>query len=36
MAKHHYHEFDTFTHVKGLLYKHVMDAGKKFPCFGHS
>ena len=25
-----YHEFDTFTHVKGLLYKHVSDAGKKF------
>ena len=22
------HEFDTFTHVKGLLYKHVMDSGK--------
>ena len=28
MAPHH--EFDTFTHVKGLLYKHVTDAGKKF------
>ena len=25
-----HHEFDTFTHVKGLLYKHVMDMGKKF------
>ena len=25
-----HHEFDTFTHVKELLYKHVMDAGKKF------
>ena len=25
-----HHEFDTFAHVKGLLYKHVMDAGKKF------
>ena len=25
-----HHEFDTFTHVKGLLYKHVMDAVKKF------
>ena len=24
------HEFDTFTHVKGLLYKHILDAGKKF------
>ena len=24
-----YHEFDTFTHVKGLLYKHITDAGKK-------
>ena len=25
-----HHEFDTFAHVKGLLYKHIMDAGKKF------
>ena len=25
-----HHEFDTFTHVKELLYKHVTDAGKKF------
>ena len=25
-----HHDFDTFTHVKGLLYKHVTDAGKKF------
>ena len=25
-----HHEFDTFTHVRGLLYKHVMDAGKQF------
>ena len=25
-----HHEFDTFTHIKGLLYKHVMDTGKKF------
>ena len=25
-----HHEFDTFTHVKGLLYKHIMDVGKKF------
>ena len=25
-----HHKFDTFTHVKGLLYKHIMDAGKKF------
>ena len=24
------HEFDTYTHVKGLLYKHVMDSGKQF------
>ena len=24
------HESDTFTHVKGLLYKHVSDAGKQF------
>ena len=21
----HKHEFDTFTHVKGLLYKHITD-----------
>ena len=25
-----HHEFDIFTHVKGLLHKHVTDAGKKF------
>ena len=25
-----HHEFDTFTYVKGLLYKHVLDAGKQF------
>ena len=25
-----HHEFDTFTHMKGLLYKHVSDAGKQF------
>ena len=25
-----HHEFDTFSHVKGLLYKHISDAGKKF------
>ena len=25
-----HHEFDTFTHIKGLLYKHAMDTGKKF------
>ena len=31
-----HYEFDTLTHVKGLLYKHVMDAGKKVPHFGHS
>ena len=24
------HEFDTFIHMKGLLYKHVMDSGKQF------
>ena len=24
------HETDTFTHMKGLLYKHVMDSGKQF------
>ena len=25
-----HHESDTFTHIKGLLYKHVSDAGKQF------
>ena len=25
-----HHKFDTFTHVKGLLYKHVSDVGKQF------
>ena len=25
-----HHEFDTFTHVKRLLYKHIMNAGKRF------
>ena len=25
-----HHEFDTFTHMKGLLYKHVTDASKQF------
>ena len=25
-----HHEFDTFTHAKGLLYKHIMDASKNF------
>ena len=25
-----HHEFNTFNHVKGLLYKHISDAGKKF------
>ena len=24
------YKFDTFTHVKGILYRHVMDTGKKF------
>ena len=24
------HEFDTFTHVNGLLYEHIMDSGKQF------
>ena len=23
------HEIDTFTHIKGLLYKHIMDSGKQ-------
>ena len=31
-----HHEFDTFTHVKGLLYKHIMDTGKEISCLGHS
>ena len=30
-----HHEFDTFTHAKGLLYKHFMDAGKKFLALDH-
>ena len=25
-----HHEFDTCTHMKGLLYKHVTDSGKQF------
>ena len=25
-----HHETNTFTHIKGLLYKHVLDAGKQF------
>ena len=24
------HETDVFTHVKGLLYKHIMNSGKQF------
>ena len=24
------HETDTFTHIKGLLYKHLMNSGKQF------
>ena len=24
------HEADLFTHIKGLLYKHIMDANQKF------
>ena len=31
-----HHEFDTFTHVKGLLYKHVLDAGKTISCTSYS
>ena len=27
------HETDLFTHVRGLLYKHVMDSGLKFLTF---
>ena len=30
MAKAPHHEFDTLTHVRGLLYKHVTDAGQQF------
>ena len=30
-----HHEFDTFTHVKELLYKHITDAGKKIPPLGY-
>ena len=26
------HEADLFTHVKGLLYKHITDSGQKFPA----
>ena len=29
-GKAQHHEPDTFTHIKGLLYKHVSDAGKQF------
>ena len=25
-----HHEFDTFTHIKGFLYRHIMGTGKKF------
>ena len=25
-----HHEFDTFTHIKRLLYKHITDSGKQF------
>ena len=25
-----HHEFDTFTHMKGLLYKHITNSGKPF------
>ena len=25
-----HHEFDTFTHVEGLLYKHITDSHKQF------
>ena len=28
-----HHEFGTFTHIKGLLYKHVRDAAKQFLAF---
>ena len=26
------HETDLFTHVRGLLYKHITDSGQKFPA----
>ena len=29
-GKAQHHDFDTFTHVKGVLYKHVSDASKHF------
>ena len=27
------HEMDIFTHIKGLLHKHIMDSGKQFLAF---
>ena len=29
-GKAHSHEVDTFTHIKGLLYKHIMDSNQNF------
>ena len=29
-----HHESDTFTHIKGLIYKHVSDTGKQFLTLG--
>ena len=29
-GKAHHHEIDTFTHMKGLLYKHITASGKQF------
>ena len=31
-----HHKFDTFTHVKGLLYKDVSDAGEEIPHFSYA
>ena len=29
------HETDLFTHVRGLLYKHITDSGQKIPCISY-
>ena len=31
-----HHEFDTFTHVRGLLYKHIIGCWKEISHLGHS
>ena len=35
MAKHPTTRFNTFTHVKGLLYKHCHRCWKEIPCIGY-